>query len=490
MLYQDVGDTARARLATVRLMRDTAAFYYPANRVLYAADSAARAAAVRDLEASPPFLTAYTAIVAVIIGLDVSFLDDVLRRARDRAATSADRDFVAQMQYYLAIEQGQPGRAARVALELPNRLADRMFAATFWDGDSTAGAAQYAEAKALVSAPVPGDASARRTWTTTIFDLAQYELARGDTTRASSVAARLRALPPVPNAPVESVRPERLALILDAQLAMLAGRPTRRSDLCPSIRCWRSDQLVITFAWRVISWRVASGSARVTCARRTRRLSDGPLPTTRSTARSTPRIYASRRDWVRRRAIARPRSRRIGDTCVCARTPSPRWRATRDGAIRAREVGAPERGPLTSTRPCHSPILTWARGAPDSLWPHCHPPASAAAAPPASPPPSAPARQRRPARPPALRSGSRRRPATARRAAPRAGCAFPSTTAQTTLAVRSGCTASSGTTIAFARVAVASRASMNMPGRSTRSAVGRPRLHEDRAVRRPARRGR
>ena len=225
MLYQDVGDTARARLATVRLMRDTAAFYYPANRVLYAADSAARAAAVRDLEARPPFLTAYTAVVAVVLGLDVSFLDDALRRARDRAATSADRDFVAQMQYYLAIEQGQPGRAASVALELPNRLADRMFAATFWDGDSTAGAAQYAEAKALVSAPVPGNASARRSWTTTIFDVAQYELARGDTTHAPSVAARLRALPPVPNAPVESVRPDRLALILDAQLAMLAGRP-------------------------------------------------------------------------------------------------------------------------------------------------------------------------------------------------------------------------------------------------------------------------
>ena len=32
-------------------------------------------------------------------------------------------------------------------------------------------------------------------------------------------------MPPVPNAPVESVRPERLPLILDAQLAMLAGRP-------------------------------------------------------------------------------------------------------------------------------------------------------------------------------------------------------------------------------------------------------------------------
>jgi serine/threonine-protein kinase len=225
MLYQYVGDTARARLATARLMRDTAAFYYPANRVIYAADSADRVAAVRDLEAKAPFLMGYTAIVAVMVDLDVSFLDDALRRARDRAATSGDRDFVVQMQYYLAMEQGHPGRAARIALELPNRLADRMFVATFWDGDSTAGAAQYAESRALVSAAVPGDASARRSWTTTIFDVAQYELARGDTTHASSVAARLRSLPPLPNARVESVRAERLALILDAQLAMHAGRP-------------------------------------------------------------------------------------------------------------------------------------------------------------------------------------------------------------------------------------------------------------------------
>jgi eukaryotic-like serine/threonine-protein kinase len=224
MLYQYVGDTARVHLATARLMRDTAAFYYPANRVIYAADAADRAAGLRDLETKPTFLMGYTVIAAVMVDLDVSFLDDALRRARDRAATSGDRDFVVQMQYYLAMEQGQPGRAARIALELPNRLADRMFVATFWDGDSTAGAAQYAEARALVSAAVPGDASARRSWTTTIFDVAQYELARGDTTNASSVVARLRSLPAMPNAAVESVRPERLALILDAQLAMLTGQ--------------------------------------------------------------------------------------------------------------------------------------------------------------------------------------------------------------------------------------------------------------------------
>jgi tetratricopeptide (TPR) repeat protein/tRNA A-37 threonylcarbamoyl transferase component Bud32 len=225
LVYADLGDTARARLATVRLMRDTAAYYYPANRVIYATDSASRLAAVRDLDSKPPFLTAYTAIIAVMSDLDLSLFDDALHRARDRAATSADRDFVMQMQYYLAMDRGQPGHAARVALQLPNRLADRMFAATFWDGDSTAGATHYAETKALVSASVPQDANARRSWMTAIFDAAQYELARGDTTHVSRVIARLRALPPVPNAPVESARPERLVMILDAQLAMLASRP-------------------------------------------------------------------------------------------------------------------------------------------------------------------------------------------------------------------------------------------------------------------------
>ena len=224
-MYEYLGDTARARLATVRLMRDTAAFYYPANRVLYAADSASRAGAIADLDSKSPFLAAYTVVVMVVRGLDLWFADGLLRRARARSATSLDRNFVTQMQYYLAIEQGHPSRAARVALELPNRLADRMFVATFWDGDSTAGATHYAQTRKLVAAPPPAAPDARRAWVTAIFDLAQYELARGDTTHASRVIAQLRSLPPVPRAPVESARPARLAMILDAQLSALAGRP-------------------------------------------------------------------------------------------------------------------------------------------------------------------------------------------------------------------------------------------------------------------------
>ena len=225
VMYAHLGDTTRARLATVRLMRDTTAFYYPANRVLYAADSAARATALRDLDSKSPLLAGYTVIVTMLADQDASFADDLLRRVLVRTATPADRNFIVQMQYYLAMEQGQPGRASRIARELPNRMAERMFAATFWDGDSTDGAAQYAEAKALVTAPAPSDAGPRRAWMTAIFDVAQYELARADTTRASAVIARLRALPPMPGAAIENARPERLAMILDAQLAAVAGRP-------------------------------------------------------------------------------------------------------------------------------------------------------------------------------------------------------------------------------------------------------------------------
>jgi hypothetical protein len=59
---------------------------------------------------------------------------------------------------------------------------------------------------------------------TAIFHLAQYELARGDTTHASRVIAQLRDLSRVPGNRVESVRPGRLAMILEAQLAAQAGR--------------------------------------------------------------------------------------------------------------------------------------------------------------------------------------------------------------------------------------------------------------------------
>ena len=224
-MYAYLGDTARARLATVRLMRDTAAFYYAANRVIYAADSSSRVAALRDLEAKPPFLAAYATIVTVFLQRDLWWADDLLARARARTATAGDRAFVAEAQYYLAMERGQPGRGERFAKDLPYRQADRMFAATFWDGDSIAAAAQYDQTRTLVSTAPPTDPNEYRAWVTTLFDLAQYELARGDTTHVSHVMAQLRALPHVSRNPVESVRPTRLAMILDAQLAALAKRP-------------------------------------------------------------------------------------------------------------------------------------------------------------------------------------------------------------------------------------------------------------------------
>jgi tetratricopeptide (TPR) repeat protein len=129
------------------------------------------------------------------------------------------------------MEQGQPGRGASLARRLPNVQAERMYAATFWDGDSTAGAAQYSEATPLVSASPPTEKTARRAWATVIFDVAQYELARGDATHTPRVIAQLRALPRVPGDPVESARPARLALILDAQLAALTGRADARQRL-------------------------------------------------------------------------------------------------------------------------------------------------------------------------------------------------------------------------------------------------------------------
>jgi serine/threonine-protein kinase len=225
LVYGYLGDTTKAQLATVRVLRDTTVLYYPASRVIYAADSAARAASVRDLESSKrPLLAGYAAITTLIGGGDFSFADDLLSDARARSATERDRDYLSQMQFTVAMESGQPRRAARIATGLPNRLAERMFAATFWDGDSTAAAAQYAEARGLVSVGPPAEPNARRAWITTVFDVAQYELARGDTTSASRAIAQLRALPAVAHDPVESVRPGRLALILDAQLAAREAR--------------------------------------------------------------------------------------------------------------------------------------------------------------------------------------------------------------------------------------------------------------------------
>jgi len=231
ILYEAAGDTARARLAIEHFMRDTAALYYPATRVFYAPDSVARAQAVRDLTTRAPFLAGYAVAVSSATGWDVSFADELLRDVRARAATEQDRSAIAYAEYLRAADGGQPTRALRAAADLPLRRAERMFAATFWDGDSTAGAAQYAETKPLLTAPPPTDASDRRAWVTALFDLAQYELAHGDTTHAGRVIGQLRQLPRVPGNPVESARPSRLALVLDAQLAARAGRPDARQCL-------------------------------------------------------------------------------------------------------------------------------------------------------------------------------------------------------------------------------------------------------------------
>ena len=237
--YLFEGDTARARLAIARLMRDTAAYYYAANRVFYAPDSVARALALRELAQKPPVLAGYTVFVAMLRDNDFSFAETLLRDARSHSATAADRRFIDEVRFNVAIDGGKPGLAARIAADLPARQADRMFVATFWDGDSTAGAAQYKEATALVSQTAPADANARTSWAQAIFDVAQYELARNDTTRASRVMTQLRALPRVPGDPVASARPSRLALIIDAQLAARAGRadaPQRLATLDSLLR--------------------------------------------------------------------------------------------------------------------------------------------------------------------------------------------------------------------------------------------------------------
>jgi tetratricopeptide (TPR) repeat protein len=206
------------------LLRDTSAFYYGANRIFFARDSANREAAIHDVGSRSAMLAGYTVLVALYGNRDFSYGDELLREARRHAATSDDREFLDDVRFNLAMDQGRPKDALRAAADLPERQADRMFAATFWNGDSTAGARQYQESLPLVMQPAPKNTPARYAWETAIFDLAQYELARGDTSHTSRAITQLRALPRVPRNPVESEYPWRLALVLDTQLAARAKR--------------------------------------------------------------------------------------------------------------------------------------------------------------------------------------------------------------------------------------------------------------------------
>lgn len=228
LLYATAGDSARSAEALRRITGDSAVFFYHALRLVHATNARDRDAELAALRGGPVLPAVYAAMMAVVIGDALPSVEPVLHGMREQAVTEVDRQRVDEVQYLIALSGGRPAAAARIADRIPSRRSSRMVDAVFWEGDSLAGAQQYAADLPTALAAPPLAEEARRTWVTAVFDVAQYELARGETTHVRKLIATLRGTGRG-GSPVDAARPARLAIILDAQLAALSRAPSASS---------------------------------------------------------------------------------------------------------------------------------------------------------------------------------------------------------------------------------------------------------------------
>ena len=205
-LYASVGDTARARRAAMLLGR---------------ADSAGAVLTRAPLEA------ARLALASALVLDDGARADDaerLLGRLQSAAATSADRVRAEDVARAYLLTRGRPARAAALMRASPAGL-DAPFAllaARFWDGDTTLARAARDTVRRVIAAP-PDSASPRDDWTSAAFALGADAAARRDTSELARAVAALRGVPAPPDAPWAG-RARHLAMLLDAELASLAGR--------------------------------------------------------------------------------------------------------------------------------------------------------------------------------------------------------------------------------------------------------------------------
>jgi DNA-binding SARP family transcriptional activator len=164
-----------------------------------------------------------------------------------RSASLADRVDRTLAEHSLALNEGHVMQAVDATARL-RRLEPRSHAwlrlrvldGLYGDGDTaTASAAAKELADASAGAPAD-DASASESWLADACVLAQWRLARGDTTQIDVTVARLRGWSGTTTAPAVSAAPAACAELLDATLAVVARREDARA------RVERLDSLAFT----------------------------------------------------------------------------------------------------------------------------------------------------------------------------------------------------------------------------------------------------
>ena len=221
-LYTELGDTAAARRAMARFP-DTSD-----SRIVmryFLAEPKDRDAALRELARHAGAATAQVAIFAADIGgpfLDGA--DTMMAALNDHAVTEADRRRVAAVARIVALTRGQPQRAARALSALAPPPGVAVLDALFGDGDSAAAVRAIPLAQRDLAIPAAPD-TAQDHWMTNVYAAAQYGIAAGSLDAAQKASALLHSFRPTSSGAFRSRRALDLALLLDAQIAVLGKRP-------------------------------------------------------------------------------------------------------------------------------------------------------------------------------------------------------------------------------------------------------------------------
>ena len=184
---------------------------------------------------SVPFLTEHTGEAR-----------DAIARLRRRAVRQDDRDFVALLQAFLALDTGRPREANGffAALSPSGEIpvdAMQVSAALFWDGDSAAARAAAARLAGAAERGVRQRVEER-------CSLALWRLDLGDGPAATAAARRLRELTAGSDPAWPPTQGQVCAAVIEAMVAQRAGR----SDAGRLID--ELDRTLLTLPYRSMSW--------------------------------------------------------------------------------------------------------------------------------------------------------------------------------------------------------------------------------------------
>jgi serine/threonine-protein kinase len=255
LLYAYAGDSAKMKVQLDAMRRDSADYVEVNHFWLGLMPDSIQRRRYVDREVAGR-TAGFLSYVAIISGEYVDDADYALRQMQRTAATHSERAQLAAIERRLALNRGQPSRAAAAAHIAAVPTSEIILDAVFWDGDSSAAAKALTDASRAFGRIPPTDSL--REWADRVFAVAQYELAQRDTTHARRAIALLQSV----TAPLDRRwlidRPRQLALLLDVQLAAQTKRPDatallERADsllrLGPSSLVLATGSLIVTRLW-------------------------------------------------------------------------------------------------------------------------------------------------------------------------------------------------------------------------------------------------